>query len=130
MKAESLAAVLVALSTFIGGLALAYRGLSGDRFQRKVTESAALLTGYTEMVGNLRKEIDAIRVAHGSEIERQQKIHKTEMDGLRLLHEEERTRWNEERQRLEDRVDELEGKVTALLYRPPTARDRADDRPT
>lgn len=115
MTVEGIAAILVALSTFIGAVILAIRGLSGDRFQRKVTESAALLTGYTEMVTNLRKDIDAMRLQHSSEVERLQRQHRTELEGMAVLHKEERDRWGEDRDRLEERVDLLEGQVTAYL---------------
>lgn len=119
LSPEGIAAILVGLSTFLGGIALAYRGLRGDTFQRKVTESAALLSGYTEMVGNLRKEIDAIRDAHAKDQQRATDHHRVELENTNFLHEEERSRWRAERERLEERVDQLEAQVAALLFNRP-----------
>lgn len=129
MAAEGIAAILVALSTFIGGVILAFRGLSGDKFNRKVTESAALLTGYTEMVSNLREEIREIRADNEKEQERSQRHHKVEIENLIFLHDEERKRWETERVRLTERIDLLESQVAALLYRPKNRRTRANDEP-
>lgn len=127
MSAEAVIGILGAIGVFLGVLVAAYRGLRGDKFQRGITESAALLTGYTEMVSNLRKEIDAMRVANANESERQTRQHAVEIANLRDLHLEERSRWNEERDRLEERIDTLEAQVAAVLYRPKESHDRHDD---
>ena len=127
MSGEAIAAILVAAGTFLSGLILAIRGLSGDRFNRKVTESAALLTGYTEMVANLRKEIKEIREDNTHEIERLQRQHKVEIENLTFMQNQERERWDGERNRLEERIDTLEAQVAAVLFRPSGSRERADD---
>ena len=127
MSGEGIAAILVGLGTFLSGLVLAWRGLSGDRFQRKVTESAALLTGYTEMVANLRTEIREVREANALEVDRQQRHHRSELETVNLLHSEDRRRWDLDRDRLVERIDALEEQVAALLDRPTGSRDRADD---
>lgn len=127
MSPEGIAAILAAATTFIGGVILAIRGVTGDRFQRKVTESAALLTGYTEMVKNLRQEISDIRADNEKEQDRKERHHKVELENLIFLHDEERKRWIEERDRMNERIETLEAQVAALLYRPDDARTRSDD---
>lgn len=118
MSPEGVAVVLVAVGTFVSGLVLAYRGLSGDRFTRKATEGASLLAGYGEMVKNLRTEMTARDAAHTAEIDRQQRQHRTELDSLALLHKEERERWAEDRARMNERIELLEAQVAAFLLRP------------
>lgn len=127
MSSEAIVAILAAGGTFITGLILALRGVSGDRFNRKVTESAALLTGYTEMVANLRKEIKDIREDNASEIERIQRQHQVELENIRFLHNEDRKRWESERDHMAGRIETLEAQVAAVLFRPQTSRGRKDD---
>lgn len=127
MSPEGIAALLVAITTFLGGLIAAYRSLSGDKFDRKVKESTALLTGYTEMVSNLRREIDAMRTAYAEDTAHRQRQHQNEIQGLAILHKEERDRWSQERERLEDRIEVLEAQVAAVIFRPEGAKTRNDD---
>lgn len=115
MTGTEWAAMMTAAGAFIGAVILAVRGVTGDRFQRKVTESAALLSGYTEQVKNLRGELEAARVAHDAEVRRIQERHQREIDHLNAQHTQVETRWDEERQRLEDRIETLEAQVAALL---------------
>lgn len=115
MKTEALAAIIVAFGTFIGAVVLAYRGLSGDRFQRKVSESAALLSGYTEMVKNLRTELDEVRKSHESDMGRMLKNHTIELTTQADLWDKERGRWDRDRERMDERIELLEAQVAALL---------------
>jgi uncharacterized protein YukE len=123
----TIAAVLTALGAFIGAVVLAYRGLSGDRFARKVSESAALLTGYTEMVKNLRTEIDQMRQSHAADMGRMLKNHVLEINSINENCDKDRARWDRERLRLEERIETLEAQVYAVLHRPPGAQDRQGD---
>lgn len=127
MTGTEISAIIVGLGTFVGAVALALRGITGDRFQRKVTESASLLSGYTEMVKNLRAEIADIRQDNDSEIQRLQQQHQRELEQQNLLHEQERQRWNAERNRLEERLETLEAQVVALMNRPKSLRERKSD---
>lgn len=129
---QTLGVFLTAFGAFIGTLVLAYRGLSGDRFTRKVSESAALLSGYTEMVKNLRVEIGEIRIDHDKEIlrnkdqyhqdlERLSAMHKLEINNVIAMYNEERKQWAIERERthsqmlaLEERLEELKTQVYLL----------------
>lgn len=127
MSPEGIAAILVAGGTFITGLILALRGVSGDKFQRKVTESAALLSGYTEMVKNLRAEVAAIRDQHAADMERQQRQHDADLATQQQLHDAERMRWMAERVRLEERIETQEAQIAAFLLRPKSSRERKSD---
>lgn len=143
---QTLGVFLTAFGAFVATLVLAYRGLSGDRFTRKVSESAALLSGYTEMVKNLRLEIGEMRLDHDKEVvrnrkqgeedaERAERMHKLELDGLVAIYAEERKHWDSERERLgkemlflKEQIDDLTSQVYFLKYRPPESRDRKGDK--
>lgn len=142
---QTVGVFLTAFGAFVGTLVIAYRGLSGDRFTRKVSESAALLSGYTEMVKNLRLEIGEIRLDHDKEVirnrsqcqedtERTARMHKLELDGLIAVYAEERKHWDEERVRLKEEMDTLKEKIdelgTEVYYlknRPPESKNREGD---
>lgn len=122
---QALGAFLAAFGAFIGALVLAYRGLSGDRFTRRVSESAALLTGYTEMVKNLRLEISEIRSDHDKEmlrnkqqyqadLERLSTMHRLELSGIISTHNEERKHWEAERVRLSNQISEFDERLDEL----------------
>ncbi len=127
---QTITAILTALGAFIGALVLAYRGLSGDRFTRKVNESAALLAGYTDMVKNLRIEISDMRLDHDKEtqrnkqqyqgdLERLGRLHKAELDSVMAIYAEERKLWDVERERLSNKISELDealSKVKTEVY--------------
>lgn len=132
-------AVLGGIATFVGAVTVAWKTVNGERFTQRVSESAALLTGYTDMVKNLRAEMAEMRHAHAEDTGRFQKqcaadmdrlkmMHKYELDSLIAVYAEERSRFERERERMEERVETLEAQVTALLYRPSTAQDRAGDK--
>ena len=116
MTGEGIAAIVVAAGGFIGAVVLAFRGLSGDRFSRKVSESAALLSGYTEMVKNLRTEIDEMRKSHSDDMGRMLKNHVLEIESINDNCDKDRARWDAERERLEERIETLEAQVYALLH--------------
>jgi septal ring factor EnvC (AmiA/AmiB activator) len=102
--------MIVAATGAVAALFAGLRNLRGDRFNRDVSSSAALLTGYKDMVDNLRKELDAVRRSLA----------------------EERQQWAQERRELHDEIDELRECIEKQLLqqrRSPQARTRRDDRP-
>lgn len=117
-------AVIGAISAALVGLIAAYRGMSGDRFQRKVAESAALLSGYTEMVDGLRDEIKETKDQNAKEIGRLQTQHSREMAALERHHEDDRRRWEATLSRCTNRIEQLEAQVASLLV---TFKDRGPD---
>lgn len=127
LTSEQIIAVLGALGAFIGVVFGIVRAMTGERFQRRVTESAALLSGYTDMVKSLRVELTEVKEQHSKDMERQANHHRVEIENTNFLHDEERKRWQTERERLEERIDTLEAQVAALLYRPEGRRTRKDD---
>ncbi len=117
MTSEGIVAILGAIGTFAGVLALMWRQLTGDRFKRRVDESANILSGYTNQVRALNAQMSEAQTRHAAEMTRLTAQHKAEMDNMGALHDRERGRWQSERDRLEERIDALEGQVTALLMR-------------
>ncbi len=105
MSATEIAALVVAATGALAAIFAGVRNLHGDRFNRDVSGSAALLTGYKEMVGNLRVELDAVRRALA----------------------EERRQWAQERRELHDEIDELRECVDRLMRRSPQGRTSGDD---
>ncbi len=106
MSAAEIAALVVATTGALAAVFAGMRNLHGDRFNRDVSGSAALLTGYKEMVGNLRVELDAVRNALA----------------------EERRQWAQERRELHDEIDELRECINGLMRRPASARTRKEDK--
>ena len=112
MNAEQVVLLLGGMSAFVAALVAAYRSLTGDRFNRKVSESAALLTGYTEMIKNVRLELADVRRDNDLEVTRNkrmavedlarlERLHKQEIDGLIAVYTAERKNWEEQRARME-----------------------------
>lgn len=128
MNTNATVLLLGALGTLLTTLAVAYRGVTGDRFRRKVDESARILSGYVEQIKTLRAEADSRAAAAALEVDRLVRQHREEIADLERRHDAERQRWHQDRDRLEERIDELEAKVAALLYRPASSRSRAEDR--
>ncbi len=125
MTAAELAALLVAATGAAAVMFPGLRNLRGDRFNRDVAASAALLTGYKDMVENLRRELDAVRRSLAEE--RQQRAQER-----RELHDEldeERRQRAQERRELYDQIDELRACVDTLMRRSPQDRTRTDDKP-
>ncbi len=106
MSGAEIAALVVAITGALAAVFAGMRNLHGDRFNRDVSGSAALLTGYKEMVGNLRLELDAVRRSLA----------------------EERQQWAQERRELHDEIDELRECINGLMRRP-SGRTRKDDKP-
>jgi septal ring factor EnvC (AmiA/AmiB activator) len=104
------AGLIVAITGAAAALFAGLRNLRGDRFNRDVSSSAALLTGYKDMVQNLREELDAVRRSLA----------------------EERQQWAQERRELHDEIDELRESIDRMLNqqrRSPDARTRRTDHP-
>ncbi len=105
MTAAEWAALVVAVTGAAAALFAGLRNLRGDRFNRDVSSSAALLTGYKDMVDNLRTELDAVRRSLA----------------------EERRQWAQERRELHDEIDELRECIDKLMRRSPQGRTSADE---
>jgi hypothetical protein len=157
MTPEQWVLILGGIGTFLGVILAAYRSVTGDKFNRKVSESAALLSGYTEMVKNLRLELKEVHLDNDAEVVRSKKqcaedmarlerLHKQELDALMAIYaeerkqwelqrtrmvaqfEEDRARWNEARLELKERIDGLDSQVYVLRNRPTESKDRAEDK--
>lgn len=125
MNVAEITALVVAATAGIAALFAGFRNLRGDRFNRDVSSSAALLTGYKDMVANLHIELNAVRQALVEE--RQQRTQER-----RELHAEldkERRQWAQERRELHDEIDELRESIDKLMRRSPMERTRRDDNP-
>lgn len=157
MTPEGWVLILGAVGVFLGVLITSYRSVTGDRFTRKVSESAALLTGYTEMVQNLRRELVEVRIDNEKDVERSKKqcvedmarlerLHRHELDGVIAVYAEERrlweaqrarmdeqfeqdrARWDKDRMELRERIDDLDSQVYVIRNRPVDSKDRTEDR--
>lgn len=138
MSGQEIAALVVAITGALAAIFAGIRNLRGDAFKREVEASAALLTGYTNMVSTLQAEIDRLksdsaedregcaeerarlREEHAKEMERQRAEHREEIARLRLEH---RT----ELQVAYERIDELGAKVWNIEHRPAGTRARETD---
>lgn len=67
MTGNEIAALVVAIGGALGAIFAGLRNLRGDKFKRDVEASAALLSGYTNMVQTLQAQINAIEERHARE---------------------------------------------------------------
>lgn len=127
MTGETYAASIAALATFVTALGVVYRSLTGDRFNRKISESASLLSGYTTMVKTLQEQIASIEKRHKTDREEWQ----TEKRSLRAEHAQEVRELREEHaqevEALSRRIDRLSAQVDLLENRSPHSKDRQSD---
>ncbi len=127
-----LAALVVAVGGALGAIISAFRLLRGDKFRESVEESAALLSGYRDMVASLRvevenarREIAAERIAWNAE---RRELY-AEIDKLRESMRLERNAWHAERRDLHRQLDELRDEIATLQPRAATDRTRKGDPP-
>ncbi len=125
MSSAELAALIVAATGAVAALFAGFRNLRGDRFNRDVSSSAALLTGYKDMVDKLRKELDAVRGSLADERRQWAQERRELHDEL----DEERRQRAQERRELYDQIDELRACVDTLMRRSSQERTRSDDKP-
>ncbi len=127
MSGNEIAALIVAITGALGAIFAGVRNLSGDKFKKEVEAGAALLTGYTNMVGTLQVEIDRLKSDHAED--RAEWL--AERTLMRQEYQEELTRLRtEHREELKvayERIDELGSKIYVLENRPGTTRDRSSD---
>ena len=114
MTTEGWIALIGALSAAMVGLLTTYRGLTGDKFNRKVSESASLLIGYTTMVEGLRDEVRENKLSYSVDVERIQARHDREMSALSKHHADERAMWERRSNLINHRIAELEGLVAVM----------------
>ncbi len=125
-----LAALVVAVGGALGAIIGAFRLLRGDKFRESVEESAALLSGYRDMVASLRVEVENARKELAAEriawnIERRELY--DEINKLRDSMTLERTAWHNERRELHRQLDELRDEIARLQPRAMTDRTRRTD---
>jgi septal ring factor EnvC (AmiA/AmiB activator) len=126
------AALIVAATGAMAALFAGLRNLRGDRFNRDVSSSAALLTGYKDMVDNLGKQLDAVERSLEAEREHRERDRQQWAQERRELHaelDEERRQRAQERRELYAEMDELRECIDKLMRRSPEARTRRDDQP-
>lgn len=128
VDAAGTAALIAAGGGALGGLFAGIRSLRSDKFKRNVEAGASLLQGYTDMVSQLRSELE--RVKEEQSKEREEWRH--EREAMRKEFSEDRDRMRHthatEVDALNDRIDELSSQVYALTSRAVDGtRTRKDD---
>lgn len=117
LNGTAIAALIAAVGGALGGIFTGIRSLRSDKFKRNVEAGAALLTGYTDMVAQLRSELDRVKDDHNKDKE----TWRLEREALRREFEEDRQRMRsqhaEEVRDLNERIDELSSQVFALSHR-------------
>lgn len=113
----TIAALIAAVGGAFGGIFTGIRSIRSDKFKRNVEAGAALLTGYTDMVAQLRSELDRVKEDHSEDKE----AWRVEREALRREFDEDRRRMREQHaeevRELNDRIDELSSQVYALTHR-------------
>lgn len=128
MEASEISLILGGLGALIATLVTAYRGLAGDKFKHKTTESENILSGYTGQIKVMREELKeareahrsdvaAIRTAHAEEMARLTAHHRTELENTNWLHEQDRQEWIQEKAELRSEIEMLKAQLVALLAR-------------
>lgn len=127
MSGSEIAALIVAVTGALAAIFAGLRNLRGDKFKKDVEASAALLTGYTNMVVTLQAEIDRVKEDHNED----RVSWATERVALRAEHVEDMKRLREEHHAellvAYERIDELGSQVYVLQHRPEATRDRRTD---
>lgn len=129
MSGQELAALIIAITGALGAIFAGVRNLRGDKFKKDVEASAALLTGYTNMVNTLQTEIDRLKSDHAED--------RAAWTAERTAH---RKECSEETERLREehrsqlaiayeRIDDLGSQVYALQNLPPEIPIRRPIRP-
>lgn len=113
----TIAAVLAAIGGVATGLLTGLRSLRSDKFKRNVEAGAALLTGYTDMVAQLRAELNRVK----DENHEDKESWRVEREAIRREFAEDRERMRSDHKRevdeLNDRIDELSSQLYALSQR-------------
>ncbi len=130
MSAAELAALVVAGTGAVAALFAGLRNLRGDRFNRDVSSSAALLTGYKDMVEAVGRQLAAVERSLETEREHRTRDGQQWAQERRELHaelDEERRQRAQERRELHDEIDELRECIDKLMRRSPQGRTSGDD---
>lgn len=119
MSGSETAAIITAISGLFLGVFAAIRQIRTDRAtddleqERQDNEEAALLlNGYSNMVEDLRREVNRLQ---------------KRVQELEDKHEREKTEWHRERESLKEEVRGLHRELASYIYRNPTARTRRED---
>ncbi len=127
---QGLAALVVAFGGAIGAIFAGLRALRGDKFRRDVEDSAALLSGYRDMVASLRVDVNNARselAAERASWNSERRELYGEIDALRQSMVAERMAWSNERRDLHNQLDELRDEVHQLTQRSSAKRSRDTD---
>lgn len=123
----AIAALIAAIGGAFGGIFTGIRSLRSDKFKRNVEAGAALLTGYTDMVAQLRAELERVKKEHDDDKEQW----RVEREAMRREFAEDRERLRADHKRevaeLNDRIDELSSQLYALTHRTDATRTRSTD---
>ena len=127
MTGESLAAIIVGVGGLITAIGIQVRGAMGDKFQRKVDQAAALLSGYTDMVANLRQELKECQESALKAVQAAQDHARRNRETSQALFDREREEWRKDRAELkaeiarqDERIDDLTSQVLMLRKLPPS----------
>lgn len=127
MSAAEIAALIVAITGALGAIFAGVRNLRSDKFKKEVEASAALLAGYTNMVGTLQTEIDRLKSDHAEDraawVAERALMRQEYMDEIARL----RTEHREELKVAYERIDELGTQVYVLQNRPQDSHERKTD---
>lgn len=135
MKTELITALIIAVGGLITAVGVQLRGVMGDRFKRKVDAAAALLSGYTEMVANLRTELNECQEASLKAVESARDHARRNQDQARRFYESERESWRVDKAELKaeiaeqrEEIEKLQAQVYALMGRMDGRENHGDER--
>ncbi len=128
MSGNEIAALIVAITGALGAIFAGVRNLRGDKIKKEIEASAALLTGYTNMVATLQAEIDRLKSDHAEDraawISERALMRQEYLEGIGRM----RTEHREELKISYERLDELVSQLYVLQNRPENTRDRSTDK--
>lgn len=126
MTGQEIATLIAAITGALVAIGAGIRNMRGDKFNKEVAASAALLNGYTSMVATLQGEIDRLksdaaedRAAAQAERTRMRDEYQNDLERLRAEH---RT----ELRAAAERIDELSAQVYTLTHPPETCERQQD----
>lgn len=124
LKTEELSALIVGVGGIITAVGIQIRGVYGERFSRKVDAAAALLSGYTDMVEQLRQELRECNEAGSKAVEIARDHARRNAEMSRVFYESERDNWRIDKADLKseiaaqnEEIDTLKAQVYALMAR-------------
>lgn len=127
MTGSEIAALIVAGTGVAVAIFTGVRNLVGDKMNKDVQASAALLAGYTTMVTALQTEVERVKEDHLND----RKMWAEERAQMRVEHGQDLARMRDDHDRqmqgCSERIDELGTQVYVLENRPRDTRKRSTD---